>query len=134
MSHVKIIGVLAILVRIVDLLEKMVYQGILNTPEYASLVKRDWYGLDFLYLKHHKDNIFWTDFQHITDFPEYLSFFRKGQTFEQIQNITKFYQTSTIPEDHEFIYLTGAGVDEFIEETVQKIKERLNHKLRLQLV
>ncbi|MEG9295311.1 zinc dependent phospholipase C family protein [Mangrovibacillus sp. Mu-81] len=114
--------------------KEKLYQDILNSPDYAGIVKKDWYGLDFLYLKHHKDNIFWTEFQHITDFPEYLSFFKKGQTFEQIRNITEFYQTSSIPEDHEFIYLTAAEVDDFVERTLQEVKEQLNEKLRLQLV
>ncbi|MFD1736330.1 zinc dependent phospholipase C family protein [Bacillus salitolerans] len=107
-----------------------VYQEILNTPEYSRLVKRDWYGLDFLYLKNHKDNIFWTDFQHITDFPEYLDFFKKGQTLEQIGNITKFYQSSTISDEHEFIYLSAVEVDEFVKDTVQMVTELLNQKLR----
>jgi hypothetical protein len=114
--------------------KEKLYQDILNSPDYAGIVKKDWYGLDFLYLKHHKDNIFWTEFQHITDFPEYLSFFKKGQTFEQIRNITEFYQTSSISEDHEFIYLTAAEVDDFVESTLQEVKEQLNEKLRLQLV
>jgi hypothetical protein len=114
--------------------KEKVYQDILNSPDYARRVKKDWYGLDFLYLKHHEDNIFWTEFQHITDFPEYLNFFKKGQTFEQIQNITKFYQTSSISEDHGFVYLTAVEVADFVEKTLQEVKEQLNEKMRLQLV
>ncbi|WP_088104202.1 zinc dependent phospholipase C family protein [Halalkalibacter urbisdiaboli] len=114
--------------------KEKVYQEILNTPEYINLVKRDWYGLDFLYLKNHKDNIFWKEFQHITDFPEYLSFFPQGQTLEQIRNITNFYHSRTISDDHEFIYLTSYEVDEFVENTVQTVKELLNQRMRTQLV
>ncbi|MCF6137780.1 zinc dependent phospholipase C family protein [Pseudalkalibacillus berkeleyi] len=107
-----------------------VYQAILNTPEYANLVKRDWYGLDFLYLKDHKENIFWTEFQHITDFPEYLSFFPKGQTLKQIRNITEFYQSNKVSTDHKFIYLASYEVDEFVDNTVQKIKILLKDKIK----
>jgi hypothetical protein len=114
--------------------KEKVYQDILNSPEYAGLVKKDWYGLDFLYLKHHKDNIFWSEFQHITAFPEYLSFFKNGQTFEQIQNITRFYQTSSISEDHEFIYLKTDEVNDFVRKTLQEVKEGLNEKRGLLLV
>ncbi|NQD64366.1 zinc dependent phospholipase C family protein [Bacillus haikouensis] len=114
--------------------KEKVYQDILNSPEYAGLVKKDWYGLDFLYLKHHKDNIFWSEFQHITAFPEYLSFFKNGQTFEQIQNIKSFYQTSSISEDHEFIYLKADEVNDFVRKTLQEVKEGLNEKRGLQLV
>ncbi|MEI5909581.1 zinc dependent phospholipase C family protein [Bacillus spongiae] len=114
--------------------KEKVYQEILHTPEYSKLVKRDWYGLDFLYLKNHKDNIFWTEFQHITSFPEYLDFFPTGQTLKQIRNITKFYQTSKISDDHKFIYLSPAEVDTFIENTVQKSEELIKEKVKLQLV
>jgi hypothetical protein len=114
--------------------KEKVYQKILNTPEYTSLIKRDWYGLDFLYLKNHKENIFWIEFQHIIDFPEYLDFFPQGQTLEQIRNITNFYHSHTISNDHEFIYLTSNEVDEFIENTVQTVKKLLNQRMRTQLV
>jgi hypothetical protein len=114
--------------------KEKVYQEILDSPDYARLVKRDWYGLDFLYLKNHKENIFWTDFQYITDFPEYLDIFPKGQTLTQIKNITEFYQTSTISEDHEFVYLTAVEVDEFIENTVEVVLNLLNERFNLQSV
>ncbi|WP_156791458.1 hypothetical protein [Bacillus sp. SG-1] len=107
------------------------YQEILNTPEYSRLVKRDWYGLDFLYLKNRKDNIFWEEFQYITDFPEYLDIFPNGQTLKQIRNITKFYQSSTIPDDHNFIYLNSKEVDVFIEDTVQIVSKILKEKLKV---
>ncbi|NMH68475.1 hypothetical protein HF072_06735 [Bacillus sp. RO3] len=109
--------------------QEKVYQEILHTPEYTSLVKRDWYGLDFLYLKDHKDTIFWNEFQHITEFPEYLRFFPKGQTLEQIQNITRFYHTSTIPENHKFIYLSAQEVDEFVDMIVKKVMGLLNQRV-----
>ncbi len=114
--------------------KEKVYQDILNSPDYARIVKRDWYGQDFLYLKQHQESIFWTDFQHIEDFPEYLSFFRDGQTLEQIENITNFYKNSSIPGDHDFIYLSTEEMDDFVNDTVRKIKASLNHRLNMQLV
>lgn len=113
--------------------KEKVFKEILNTPEYTPLVKRDWYGLDFLYLKNHKDNIFWTKFQLINDFPEYLDFFPQGQTLKQIRNITNFYHNHTISDDHEFIYLKPNEGDEFVEDTVQTVKELLNQRMRTQL-
>ena len=109
------------------------YQEILNTPEYSRLVKRDWYGLDFLYLKNHKDNIFWKEFQYITDFPEYLEIFPHGQTQKQIRNITEFYQSSTISDDHNFIYLTPNEVNEFIENTIQIVLRLIQGRLKVLL-
>ncbi|XXM72532.1 zinc dependent phospholipase C family protein [Lysinibacillus sphaericus] len=117
-----------------DKKKEKVYQDILNSPDYARIVKKDWYGQDFLYLKQHQDSIFWTDFQHIDDFPEYLNFFRNGQTIEQIRNITEFYQSSSIGENHEFIYLSAAEMDAFVDRTVEEIKVRLNQRLNMQLI
>ncbi|RIW30382.1 hypothetical protein D3H55_16725 [Bacillus salacetis] len=114
--------------------KEKVYQEILDSPDYARLVKRDWYGVDFLYLKNHQDNIFWTDFQQISNFPEYLDIFPKGQTLAQIKNITEFYQTSTISDEHEFVYLTEVEVDEFIENTVGVVLTLLNERFNLQAV
>jgi hypothetical protein len=113
--------------------KEKVFEEILNTPEYTPFVKRDWYGLDFLYLKNHKDNIFWTEFQHINDFPEYLDFFPQGQTLKQIRNITNFYHNHTISDDHDFIYLKPNEGDEFVEDTVQTVKELLNQRMRTKL-
>ncbi|MCT2536476.1 zinc dependent phospholipase C family protein [Aquibacillus koreensis] len=109
--------------------KEKVFQEIINTPNYTPLVKRDWYGLDFLYLKNHKENIFWTTFQHITDFPEYLNFFPKGQTNKQIKNITNFYLNHTVSKDHKFIYLTPNESDEFVENTVQDVNHVLSQRM-----
>ena len=112
--------------------KEKVYQEILNTPGFNKLVKEDWYGLDLLYLKNHKDSIFWTHFQNINDFPEYLSFFWEGQTLEQIRNITDFYQSNMISDDHEFIYLKSYEVDEFVKNVLQKVKKILNQRIPIQ--
>lgn len=109
--------------------KERVYQDIIGTPEYWNLIKRDWYGLDFQYLKDNKTTIFWTTFQNISEFPDYLDIFPSGQVNEQIKRITKFYLENTIADDHEFVFLTLREVDEFIEHTVSKIKEILNTRI-----
>ncbi|MDQ0092038.1 hypothetical protein J2T12_005482 [Paenibacillus anaericanus] len=98
------------------------HKAIIDTPEYNRLVKRDWYWLDFKYLKQHRDHIFWTDFQNIQDYSEFLPFYPAGQTFQQIQNIIHFYCNTQVPEDHEPIYMKEAEVDDFVQETVDKIQ------------
>ena len=109
--------------------KESLYQNILESPEYWSLIKGDWYGIDFQYLKNNKDHIFWTTFQNITDFPDYLDFFPKGQVAEQIRQITSFYLENTVPNDHHFIYLTQSEVDEFVEHTVSRIIEILEARI-----
>lgn len=108
-----------------------IFKDIINTPEYTPLVKREWYGLDFLYLARNKESIFWTDFQYIDEYEDYLSFFPVGHTSKQIKNITEFYVNNTFPEDHEFIYFTSAEMDEFVNNTVRLLKETINQRLNL---
>lgn len=108
-----------------------IFKDIINTPEYTPLVKRDWYGLDFLYLARNKESIFWTDFQYIDEYEDYLSFFPVGHTSKQIKNITEFYVNNTFPEDHEFIYFTSAEMDEFVNNTVRLLGETINQRLNL---
>ncbi|TQR45952.1 hypothetical protein C7Y44_09615 [Paenibacillus popilliae] len=111
--------------------KKEVFQSILNTPEYTPLVKKDWYGHDFVYLKENKESIFWTEFQHIDEYPEFLSFFPAGQTSQQIRNITEFYHESSIAEDHEFIYLTREDIDGFVNHTVHLLCEIVRQRMNM---
>lgn len=108
-----------------------IFQDIINTPEYTPLVKKDWYGLDFLYLARNKESIFWTDFQYIDEFEDYLSFFPAGHTSRQIKNITEFYLNNSFAEDHEFIYFTSAELDEFVNNTVRLLGETINQRMNL---
>lgn len=108
---------------------EQVHQAIIDNPEYSQIVKRDWYWLDFKYLMEHHNHIFWTVFQNIQHYQEYLPFFPAGQTFQQIQNITYFYCNTKVPKDHEPIYMTEAEVDDFVQETVNKIQEIYTQRL-----
>lgn len=104
------------------------YQDIIHRPEYHYVVREDWYGLDFLYLKHHPEHIFWTTFQHISSCPDYMSFYEPGQITKQIRRIQKFYLTNTIAEDHVFRYVTMTELDLFVEETAGCIQRHLNER------
>ncbi|WP_223068426.1 zinc dependent phospholipase C family protein [Paenibacillus caui] len=113
--------------------EERVYQDILGSPDYWNLIKRDWYNLDFLYLKSNRYCIFWTAFQYINQFPDYLNFFPEGQINEQIRRITRFYLEETITDDYEFVYLTQREVDEFVNGTVTQIKEILDTRIGVKI-
>lgn len=106
--------------------EEQVHQAVIGTPEYNQLVKRDWYWLDFKYLKLNSGHVFWTDFQYIQQYPEYLPFFPEGQTFKQIQNIIEFYCNNEVPIGYEPTYIKEAEVDDFVLETVNKIQAHIN--------
>ncbi|WNS43899.1 hypothetical protein [Paenibacillus sp. MMS20-IR301] len=103
--------------------QEQVHQAMIGTSEYNSLVKRDWYWLDFKYLKLHSDHMFWTDFQYIQHYPEYLPFFPEGQTFKQVRNIVSFYCNTEVPMEYDPVYIKEAEVDRFVEETANKIQD-----------
>ena len=104
------------------------YQDIIDRPEYHYVVREDWYGLDFLYLRNHHEFLFWTIFQHIHSCPDYMAHYESGQITKQIRRIQKFYQTNTIAEDHEFKYVTMAEIDRFVVETTNAIEHHLHER------
>ncbi|GIP56025.1 MULTISPECIES: hypothetical protein [Paenibacillus] len=107
------------------------YQDILGTPEYWYLVKRDWYVVDFKYLKMNEHSLFFSIFQNIKSFPDLLDIFPQGQINEQVRRITQFYLYTEVPDDYELVYLMLSDVEDFVESTVTVIKEVLNAKQEL---
>lgn len=107
-----------------------IYQKILGTADYASIIKRDWYGVDFVYLKENNDNIFNRVFQSIKEFPDYLDFFPANQISIQINRITEFYLGSSfnfvLDPTYKFEYLTPDEADHFVEAATKKIIHNLN--------
>ncbi len=107
-----------------------IYQEILGTPEYTRMIKRDWYGADFVYLKEHSDTIFENVFQHITSFPDYLDIFPANQISKQIKRITDFYNGNAyemaLDPDYRFDYLTPDEVSQFVNGTTEKLVHLLN--------
>lgn len=107
------------------------YQSILGIPKYSKVIKKDRYGVDFVYLRNHDNNIFIDVFQHINDFPDgYLPFFSDGQISKQIRAITDFYMNNTIVSSHVFKYISIDEVDNFVDSTANEIRniiyERFN--------
>jgi hypothetical protein len=107
-----------------------VYQEILGTPEYGRILKRDWYGADFVYLNENRDNIFINVFQHIKSFPDYLDIFPEQQISKQIKRITEFYLGDSyvfaLDPTYRFEYLTPDEVTQFVKITTKKLVHNLN--------
>ncbi|WP_058303121.1 zinc dependent phospholipase C family protein [Gorillibacterium timonense] len=106
-----------------------VHQAILDHPDFWRFLKQDWYGVDFNYLQNHADAKFWTVFQNIHEFPDYLDIFPQGQILEQIKRITAFYQESSLPDGYIFTYLAPSEMDEFVGATVSKLTMLLNARI-----
>jgi hypothetical protein len=63
-----------------------------QNPDFIWEVKKDWYGLDFAYVRSHPDCLFWGDFLSSSYQIEYLDFFPPGAIAKQLDYIKTFYQ------------------------------------------
>ena len=90
------------------------------------IVKKDWYGHDFIYVENYKDSVFHTIFKHIKDVPDYLDYFPSGAFTRQVKYIKDYYLGVNEETKDNFIYLTKKDMDEFIVDTVNVIEERIS--------
>ena len=63
-----------------------------NDPGFIWEVKKDWYGLDFTYVRSHRDSLFWSVFVDSFYEQEYLDFFPPQAIANQLDYIKTFYQ------------------------------------------
>lgn len=109
--------------------EKIYSEGFEKDEDFIWTVKKDWYGIDFLYLEKHPDCIFHKVFKNIEEVPDYLDYFPKGAFTKQVKYITQYYLGKNEETKENFIYLTEAEMDKFIEDTSKKIDEVLREVL-----
>lgn len=102
-------------------------------PKFIWQVKRDWYGLDFEYVRSEPDSIFWRVFLDCEYDRDYLGFLPKTAVQQRLAYIKEFYQR-TDDEIEEWYgnrpdqYLSKGEMDEFIEaatDTLYRIYEHL---------
>lgn len=100
-------------------------------PDFVWEVKKDWYGLDFCYLKAHPECLFWKVFVKASFRGQYLDFLPESAIQEKVKYICNYYQ-----EDDEkihammnrpFLYLTKKRMDEFVVQSSEKIADRITH-------
>lgn len=94
-------------------------------PSFIWTIKKDWYGLDYLYLYKHPGCIFYKLFTKIRAIPDYLEYFPKGSFERQVKYITEFYLGQNDETKEGFIYLTEEEMDQFVSRTTEKIKNQL---------
>jgi hypothetical protein len=92
-------------------------------------IKKDWYGLDFLYLEKNPNFIFHTIFKNIDQVADYLDYFPKGALTKQVKYITEYYLGDNEETKENFIYLNEEEMDKFIDETSKKIFSILKKKI-----
>ncbi len=109
------------------------YDPMDNDKNFIWEIKKDWYDLDHLYFKENPQSIFFSIFQNINEFPNYLPYYPEGAIFRQIKYITDYYQNPSENLDREYIYLSMEEMNKFAYETTALIENKLNNKLNLQI-
>jgi hypothetical protein len=98
-----------------------------SDPDFIWEVKRDWYGLDFIFARNHPDSFFWRVFIHSEVAEDYLDFMPVEAVEQRIQYIQEFYQR----EDEKvqalcrrrFKFLTQEKMDNFVEKTTERLHQ-----------
>lgn len=89
-------------------------------PKFIWTVKRDWYGLDFEYVRQHPNFLFWNEFQ-TTDFEmDGLAFLPQINIQMRLEYIREYYQRSDDEIEQWLaskpgIYLSQEEMDEFVD-------------------
>ncbi len=98
--------------------------------QYIWEIKKDWYGLDFLYLYENPDSIFYTDFVHIESVPDYLPDFPEGAFTNRAKDTKAFYLNNPDWDlDRPYIYLNREEWDTYVNETIQVISKALSDRV-----
>jgi len=101
-------------------------------PGFVWEIKRDWYGLDFLYVRSHPDSMFWQVFLDCVYTEDYLDFMPQEAVRQRLEYIRTLYQRTD--EEIEKWYgerpckhLSQAEMDGFVSEATQRLHRIYRH-------
>ncbi len=91
-----------------------------------SAAKEDWYDLDFLYLEQHPDFRAFSVYENTADFDNvFMDIFCKDAFEDRRRYICDFYRGDGHGDLHrEYVWLTPAQAEAFVENTVEKLLRR----------
>lgn len=93
-----------------------------DRTEWIWTLKKDWYDLDFLYLKRNPDFRAFSIYKNAIGFKnEYLNFFSSDAFDNRRGYITGFYSMEKENLEREYTYLKEEEMDHFVDESVEKI-------------
>jgi hypothetical protein len=95
-------------------------------PNFIWEVKRDWYGLDFEYVRSHPDSLFWRVFLDCDYEGDYLDFLPPAAVKERPAYIMEFYQRTDALIEARYgqrpgCYLTAEAMDAFVRESADRL-------------
>ncbi|MFD3158759.1 zinc dependent phospholipase C family protein (plasmid) [Haloimpatiens sp. FM7330] len=99
--------------------------GLDKDKNFIWTIKKDWYGLDYIYLSKNPNCIFHTCFKNINEVPDYLDYFPHKAFERQVKYITDFYLGENEETKENFIYLTEKEMDNFVEQSTDTIREAI---------
>lgn len=89
-------------------------------------LKKDWYDLDFLYLKKHPDFRAFQIYENAVGFVNtYMDTFATDAFENRREYITGFYRGGREDIEREYQYLTEAQADQFVKDCVEAVLEKL---------
>lgn len=89
-------------------------------------LKKDWYDLDFLYLKKHPDFRAFRIYENAAGFVNsYMDFFAADAFENRREYITGFYRGGREDIEREYFYLTEAQAEQFVEDCVEAVLGKL---------
>lgn len=95
-----------------------------NRTEWIWTLKKDWYDLDFLFLREHPDFRAFCLYEGAVDFQnEFLDFFAPDAFENRRKYICEFYRSGRDGLDREYPYLTEKKMDTFVAECTDFIKK-----------
>ncbi len=95
-------------------------------PGFIGEVKRDWYGLDFLYVRSHPEALFWQVFLKAEVRPAGLDFLPDEALEQRVAHLRQYYQSDDEESDQmargPFKYLAPSKMDAFVRESSQRLE------------
>lgn len=97
-----------------------------DRDELNRAMKRDWYDLDFVYLKKHPDFRAFAVYEAAQGFVNsYMDIFGRDAFEDRRVYITGFYRAGRENLEREYPYLTEKEMDAFVEDCARTVLERL---------
>ncbi|MEW6718676.1 MAG: zinc dependent phospholipase C family protein [Chloroflexota bacterium] len=95
--------------------------------EFIWEVKRDWYGLDFIYVRDHPNALFWRKFLKSEIQESFLDFLPIEAIHYRVNDIKEFYQRQDdkiqVLYERSYEYLSKEEMDQFVEDVSQALLE-----------
>jgi hypothetical protein len=96
--------------------------------DFICEVKKDWNGLDFIYVRDHPDCLFWRVFLNAQPELGGLDFLSPEGVRRNVAHIQLYYQRTDAEiqalYNRPYIYLSGAKVDRFVDESTRQLSRK----------